>query len=146
MLFLIKRIRSSFNNECSSWCKNLDSSTNTRPQRLFSSPFGGRQSVTMVFTRWPREDSFPVSGALGGTCRCLSRFCNILLQDLTLLHVKISRSTNFLSVCRRKLKLLTHLHTVSYNHIRFLNTCSRLVRISWAFVGGNSNCWLIYTL
>ena len=65
----------------------------------------------MVFTRWPREDSFPVSGALGGTCRCLSRFCNILLQDLTLLHVKISRSTNFLSVCRRKLKLLTHLHT-----------------------------------
>ena len=100
----------------------------TRALKGFFLRFGGRQSVTMVFTRWPREDSFPVSRALGGTCRRLSRFCNILLQDLTLL-VKISRSTNFLSVCRRKLKLLTHLHTVSYNHIRFLNTRSRLVRI-----------------
>ena len=37
--------------------------------------FGGRQStVTMVFTRWPREDSLPVSRALGRTCRRLSRF------------------------------------------------------------------------
>ena len=31
--------------------------------------FVGRQStLTMVFTRWPRDDSFPVSRALGGTC------------------------------------------------------------------------------
>ena len=78
--------------------------TNTRPQGVFSFgsnlPFGGRQStVTMVFTRWPREDSFPVSQALGGKCRCLSRVCNIiLLQDLTPLHVKITRSTNLWSV------------------------------------------------
>ena len=80
--------------------------------------FGGRQStVTMVFTRWPREDSFPVSRARGGKCRRLSRFCSILLQDLTPLHVKITRSTNLLSVCRRKFKLSIHLHTVlSYNH------------------------------
>ena len=50
--------------------------TNTRPQRVFSFGsnlrFGGRQStVTMVFTRWPREDSFPVSRALRGQCRRL---------------------------------------------------------------------------
>ena len=32
------------------------------------------QPVSMVFTRWPREDSFPVSRALGGTFRRLSRF------------------------------------------------------------------------
>ena len=90
--------------------------------------FGGRQStVTTVLTRWPREDSFPVSRALGETCRRLSRFCNILLQDLTPLHVKITRSTNLLSVCRRKLKLSTNLHTVSYNQISFLKTRSQLV-------------------
>ena len=32
------------------------------------------QPVSMVFTRWPREDSFPFSRALGGTFRRLSRF------------------------------------------------------------------------
>ena len=90
--------------------------------------FGGRQStVTMIFTCWPREHSFPISGAVGGTCRRLSRFCNILLQELqTPLHVKITRSTNLLSLWRRKLRLPTYLHTVSYKHISFLNTCSQL--------------------
>ena len=72
----------------------------------------------MIFTRWPREDSFPISQALGGTCWCLSRFCNILLQEPIPLHVKTTRSTNLLSLCRRKLRLSTYLHTVSYNHIR----------------------------
>ena len=62
---------------------------------------------------WFSGDSFLVSRALGGTCRRLS---NILLLDLTPLHVKITRSD-----CRRKLKLSTYLHTVSYNHVRFLN-------------------------
>ena len=28
----------------------------------------------MVFTRWPRENSFPVSRALGGTCRPFKPF------------------------------------------------------------------------
>jgi len=82
----------------------------------------------MVFTHWPREDCFPVSGALRGKCCCLSRFCNILLQNLTPLHSKITRSMNLLSVCRRKLKLSTYLNTVSYNHISFFgNTRSQLV-------------------
>ena len=105
--------------------------TNTRPQRVFSFGsnlrFGGRQStVTMVFTRWPREDSFPVYRALRGQCRRLSRLCNILLQDLTPLPVKITRSTNLLSVCRRKLKLSTYLNTVSYNHVLAfsIHTCN----------------------
>ena len=52
----------------------------------------------------------------------LNRFCNILPQDLTPVHVKITRSTNLLIVCRRKLKLSTYLHTISYNHISFLST------------------------
>ena len=56
----------------------------------------------------------------------LNRFCNILPQDLTAIHVKITRSTNLSSVCRRKLKLSTYLHTISYNHISFLNTRSQL--------------------
>ena len=37
------------------------------------------------------------------------------------------RGVYLLSVFRRKLKLLTYLHTISYNHIRFLNTGSQLV-------------------
>ena len=65
------------------------------------------QPLPWFFTRWPRADSFPVSRALGRTCSRLSRFCNILLQDPAQLHVKIMRSRNLLSVCRRKLKLLS---------------------------------------
>ena len=84
---------------------------------------GGQLTFTMVFTRWPREDFFSVSQALGGKCRRLSRFCKILPQDLTPLHVKITRSTNLLSVCRRKLKFSTYLNTVSYNHIK-LSQCA----------------------
>ena len=63
-----------------------------------------------------------------GISEHLSRFCNILPQDLTPLYVKITRSTNLLSVCRRKLKWSTYLHTVSYNHIlSFLDSRSQLV-------------------
>ena len=39
--------------------------------------------------------------------------CYILLHDLTPLHVKIVWSTNLLSVCRRKLKVIDLMHTVS---------------------------------
>ena len=85
------------------------------------------QPLPWFFTRWPREDSFPVSRALDRICQRLSRFCNILLQDLTPLVVKITRRKNLLSVSQRKLKLSTHLHTVGYNHISFLNTRSQLV-------------------
>ena len=60
---------------------------NTRPQRVFffgsNLRFGGRQStVTMVFTRWPREDSFSVSRVLGGKCRRLSCFYNFILLEI----------------------------------------------------------------
>ena len=105
--------------------------TNTRPQRFFSSGsnlrFGGstNQPLPWVFTCWPRADSFPVSRALGRT----SRFCNTLLQDLAPLHVKTTRSTNLLIVCRRKLKLSTYLQTVIYNNLSFLNARSQLVWI-----------------
>ena len=101
--------------------------TNTRPQRVFSFVqtcvlVDVNQSLPWFFTRWPREDSFSVSWALGRICRRFSRFCNVLLQDLTLLHDKITRRKNLLSVSRRKLKLSTYLHTVSYNHISFLKS------------------------
>ena len=100
--------------------------TNTRPQRVFSSVqtcvlVDVNQPLPWFFTRWAREDSFSVSWALGRICRRFSRFCNILPQDLTPLHVKITRRKNLLSVSRRKLKLSTYLHTVSDNHISFLN-------------------------
>ena len=100
--------------------------TNTRPQRVFSSVqtcvlVDVNQPLPWFFMRWPREDSFSVSWALWGICRRFSCFCNILLQDLAPLHVEITRRKNLLSVSRRKLKLSIYLHTVSYNHISFLN-------------------------
>ena len=86
--------------------------TNTRPQRVFSSVetcvlVDVNQPLPWFFTRWAREDSFSVSWAPGRTCRRFSRFCNILLQDLAPLHVKITRRKNLLRVSRRKLKLST---------------------------------------
>ena len=98
--------------------------TNTRPAVWWSQSTGYHGLHALA----KRSHSFPVSRALAGTFRRLSRFCNILPQDLTPLYVKITRSTNLLSVCRRKLKLSTSLHTVSYNHIlSFLDTRSQLV-------------------
>ena len=90
--------------------------TNTRPQRVFSSVqtcvlVDVNQPLPWFFTRWPREDSFSVSWALGRICRRFGRFGNILLQDLTPLHVKITRRKNLLSVSRRKLKLSTYIFT-----------------------------------
>ena len=76
----------------------------------------GQEKILSSFLEHPEEDS----GAL-------SHLSNILLQDLTPLYVKITRSMNWLSVCRRKLKLSTYLHTVSYNDISFLNTRQQLV-------------------
>ena len=74
-----------------------------------------------------------------------SRFCSILLKDLTPLHVKITRSTNLLSVCRRKLKLSTYLNTVSYNHISFPgNTRSQIVWVL-ATLGFYSITWGMIT-
>ena len=137
------------------WFKNFNklkfsftaATTNTRPQKFFSSPqtcgFGGHQStVAMVFTRWPREDSFPVSRALGRTCRPLSCFCNILLRDLTTLHVKITRRNK-----EERLKLSTYLHCID---ISILNTRSQLVWVlgtagssgfysmTWRMISANS--------
>ena len=79
------------------------------------------------YSRVGLERILSLSQAPGRICRRLSRFCNILLQDMTPLHVMIMRSSNLLSVCHKKFKLSTYLHTVSYNHVSFLNTPSQLV-------------------
>ena len=52
--------------------------TNTRPQRVFCSVqtcvlVDVNQPLPRFFTRWPREDSFSVSWALGRICRRFSR-------------------------------------------------------------------------
>ena len=86
------------------------------------------QPLPWFFTCWPRADSFPVSRALGRTCPRLSRFCNILLQDPAQLHVKITRSTNLLSVCRRKLKLSPYTHCKLQQHK--LSQCTFATRLS----------------
>ena len=67
--------------------------------------FGGRQSTLALFTRWPKEDSFPLSRALGGKCRRLSRFWFISrLQGVRVCGVFVKGNTK------------------SYTHISFLNT------------------------
>ena len=87
------------------------------------------QPLPWFFTRWPTADSFPGSDrALGRTCLRLSRFCNILLQDPAQLYVKITRSTNLLSVCRRKLKLSTYTHCKLQPHK--LSQCTFATRLS----------------
>ena len=82
--------------------------------------------------RWPRADSFTVSRALGRTYLRLSRFCNILLQDLAQSHVKITRSTNLLSVCQRKLKLLTYALFKLQQHK--LSQSSGFYSITWRMI------------
>ena len=88
--------------------------TNTRPWRVFwrSKPAFWWTSIN----RYHGFSRFSICWALEGICRRFS-----WLQDLTPLHVKITKGKNLLSVPRRKLKLSTYLHTVSYNHISFLN-------------------------
>jgi len=86
------------------------------------------QPLPWFFTRWPRADSFPVSRAIGRTCPRLSRFCNILLQDPAQFHVKITRNTNLLSVCRRKLKLSPYTHCKLQPHK--LSQCRLAARLS----------------
>ena len=86
------------------------------------------QPLPWFFMCWPRADSFTISRALGSTYLRLSHFCNILLQDLAQSHVKISRSTNLLSVCRRKLKLSTCAHCKLQTHK--LSHCSLGTRLS----------------
>ena len=85
--------------------------------------------VTMVFHALAEMRFFP---PFMSTRKNMSAFrpffCNILLKDLTPLHVKIMSNTNLLSVCRRNLKLSTSSHTLSYNDIlSFLNTRSQFV-------------------
>ena len=117
-----KTAENAVSNSDSSWEEGADGgpinlssikavTTNTLFQRVFSSVHvlvDVNQQLPWFFTSWPREDFFPVSQAPERICRRLSRFCNILLQYLTPLYVKITRSTNLLSVCRKKLKLSTY--------------------------------------
>ena len=73
--------------------------------------FGGRQSTLALFTRWPKEDSFPLSRALGGKCPRLSRFWFISrLQGVRVCGVFVKGNSNY------------RLNTKSYSHISFLNT------------------------
>ena len=114
-------------NYCQCNCINIDLA-NTRPQRVFSlvQTCGLLVDVNQPFP-WFSRVGQEKSSSTRRKMSALSCFCNILLQGLTPLHVNITRSTNLLSVCLRKLKLSTYLHVVSYNHISFLNTRSQLV-------------------
>ena len=82
------------------------------------------QPVSMVFTRWLREDSFPVSRAPGGTF--------FLPQDQTPPYVKITRSTNLLSVCRRKIILSTYARSQLVD--RVLAGRSEFCSITWRMI------------
>ena len=113
--------------------------TNTRPQRVFFSVetcllVDVNQPLAWFFTRWPKLDSFTFSRALERIFRRLSLFfCNILLKGLTPLHVKIMSNTNLSSVCWRKLKLSTYLHTLRLQpHIKLFQY-TLAVRLSFCY-------------
>jgi len=54
--------------------------------------FGGLQSTLTLFTRWPIEDSFPDSRALGGKCR----FCFMpRLQGVRICGVFVGGNSNY---------------------------------------------------
>ena len=58
--------------------------------------FGGPQSTLTLFTRWPIEDSFPDSRALGGKCGRLSRFCFMSrLQGVRICGVFVGGDSNY---------------------------------------------------
>ena len=93
--------------------------TNMRPQRVFSLvqtcvlvdvnqllPWFSRVDLEKILSSFLEHSEEYVSVS--------ASFRNILLQDLTPLYVKTTRSIKLLSFYRRKLKVLTYLHTVSY--------------------------------
>ena len=89
------------------------------------------QPLPWFFTLWPRADSFPVSRALGRTCPRFSRFCDIFrirhsfmsrLRGVRIGWVFVGGNSNN-----------RHTHTVSYNHISFLNARSQLVWVLASF-------------
>ena len=82
--------------------------------------FGGLQS-TLIITRVYALANRKFFPWFSSTRRKMWAFKPVLL------HVKITRSTNLCSVCRRRLELSTYLNTESYNHINFLNTSWQLV-------------------
>ena len=87
--------------------------TNTRPQRVFSSVWWTSINRYHGFSRVGRGKILSSFCEHSKEMSALKPFfCNILLKDLTPLHVKIMSNTNLSSVCWRKLKLSTYLHTL----------------------------------
>ena len=109
-------------------CINIDLN-NTRPQRVFSSvqTCGLLLDVNQPFP-WFSHVGQEKNSSTRRKMSALSCFCNILLQGLTPLHVKITRSTNLLSVCRRKLKLSTYTRSKLQPHK--LSQCTLATRLS----------------
>ena len=68
--------------------------TNTHPQRVFPLV---ETWLLVDINHWfpwffPRENSFPLSRALGRICWHLSHYCNINVIDPTPFHVEITRN------------------------------------------------------
>ena len=97
------------------------------------------QPLPWVFTRWSRADSLPVSRALGRT----SRFCNTLLQDLAPLHIKTTRSTEFVECLSEETQIID-LFTNCNLQLHKLSQCTLATRLKsslWAGEGGKLWLW-----
>ena len=81
----------------------------------------------MVFHALALSRFFPLFSSTGRICRRLSRFCNILLQDLTPLLSRL-REVRICWVFVGKNSNLAYLHIVSYNHISCL---TRRWQLAW---------------
>ena len=106
--------------------------TNTRPQRVFSSVqtcvlVDVNQPLPWFFTLGLEKIPSPFlehSEEYVGVSAVVALFCYRIWHRFM---SRLREEYEFVECFQRKLKLLTYLHTVGYNHISFLNTRSQLV-------------------
>ena len=93
------------------------------------------QPVSMVFTRWPREDSFPVSRAPGGSFRRLSRFLQYFAKGSDTALCQDNEEYEFVECLSEENQIIDlFTHTKLQPHIK-LSRCTLANRqlSSWSF-------------
>ena len=89
----------------------------------------------MVFTRWPREDSFPVSRAPGGSFRRLSRFLQYFAKGSDTALCQDNEEYEFVECLSEENQIIDlFTHTKLQPHIK-LSRCTLATRrlSSWSF-------------
>ena len=96
--------------------------TNMRLQRVFffgsNLWFGGRQStVTMVFTHWPRKESFPVFLSTERKMLAFKPFLQYFATGSDTTSCQDYKEYEFVECLSEETQIVDLISTVSYNHI-----------------------------